>query len=83
MFECAAGIFDGIPKGGMLGCTGRAALVLALALVGPQMAADGGDVTETQTDNPLLGPWTGPFEAPPVRRHRRGAFPPGLRRGAR
>ena len=28
------------------------------------MAADGDDVTETQSDNPLLRPWTGPFEAP-------------------
>ncbi len=29
------------------------------------MAADGGDVTETGSNNPLLTPWKGPFEAPP------------------
>ena len=39
-------------------------------------------MTETQPDNPLLEPWTGPFEAPPFDRIAPRHFEPGLRGGA-
>jgi len=35
-------------------------------------------VTETQTDNPLLRPWTGPFEAPPFAAIDAAHFPPAF-----
>ncbi len=44
--------------------------VLLMARSGAHMAAGGGDMTETQPGNPLLEPWTGPFEAPPFARAR-------------
>ena len=35
-------------------------------------------MTETQTDNPLLRPWTGPFEAPPFAAIDAAHFPPAF-----